>query len=126
MQWLVCPPTPQGDISHSFPAHSYLELQVSKTSWGEGSQGEDQGCISTPCPDPSISVPAARPGATTTPAAACMHPLHPTQIRYVCHPGPDDTLLPKLFPNTGCPQGTWLLSGPPQLLGFFLAPGVSR
>lgn len=73
----------------------------------------------TPCSDPSISVPAAGPGAVVGPTASCAHPLHPTQIRYVCHSGLE-TLLQRLFQNVGCSRGIWLLSGSPQLLVFFL------
>lgn len=78
---------------------------------GRGSRGEDRGCILTPCPDLSISVPTALPGAAIAPAATCTHPLHPTQIRYVCHPSPYILL-----------QGCFQMLAAPGEFGFFLGP----
>lgn len=108
-----------------FAAHSYLQIQVSKTSWVQGVRKEDQGCILTLCPDLSISVPTAHPGAVIS------HPLYPAQVRYMCHPSCNRLLkdISKCWLSPGnlaslwAPTASWLLpcpSGVPmKLLSVF-------
>lgn len=122
MQWLVCVP-PQGDISHSFPAHTYLELQVSKTSWGEGARERIGDAFQLPARTRVSQCLQLGPGQRQLPQPpACTHCIQPRSDTCVT-PAPMIHSCQSYFQTLAVPRELGFSLGPHSFLASSLPLG---